>query len=75
VLSESLEISGHQFEILDLRREGENWLARFAVDGRPYPPFFEPHVNVLQMNNDEFLTHMKSQALSVVQAVEQGVMA
>lgn len=69
------ELEGHQFEILKLSREGENWLAQFAIDGIPFPPFYEPHCNVIEMKQDEFIDHMKSQALTVVQAVQQGVMA
>jgi hypothetical protein len=72
---EGIELEGHSFEILKLTKEGENWLAQFAVDGVPYPPFYEPHANVVDMDGDSFLVHMKSQALTVVSAVQQGMMA
>lgn len=72
---ESLELEGHTFELLQMDKQGENWLARFAVDGVPYPPFYEPHVNVIEMPSDQFMIHMKAQALTMVQAVEQGFLA
>lgn len=65
------ELTGHHFEILYLGRRGEMWLAQFAVDGKPYPPFFEPHANVVDMEEPLFLDHMKSQALTMQQWVEQ----
>lgn len=65
------ELEGHSFEILKLDKVSEHWLAQFAVDGKPYPPFFEPHHNVVELNEEEFLDHMKSQALTMQEYVEQ----
>jgi hypothetical protein len=65
------EIVGHQFEIMRLEDMGEMWFAKFAVDGRPYPAFFEPKSNVSQMLEPEFLAYMKCQALTMVSYVEQ----
>lgn len=69
------ELEGHVFEIIRLNKVGENWEVRFAVDGIPYPVFCEPHCNVARLKDDEFMDYMKSQALTMVQAVEQGVVA
>jgi hypothetical protein len=65
------EIVGHRFEILRLESMGEMWYAQFAVDGRPYPAFFEPKSNVDAMKEDEFLAYMKCQSLTMVAHVEQ----
>jgi hypothetical protein len=65
------ELIGHKFEMLRLVKDGECWLAQFAVDGRPYPPFFEPHGNVVDMTEDQFLDHMRSQALTMQEYVDQ----
>jgi hypothetical protein len=65
------EIVGHRFEILRLESMGEMWYAQFAVDGRPYPAFFEPKSNVDTMKEDEFLAYMKCQSLTMVAHVEQ----
>lgn len=69
------EIAGHTFEIVKLEKVGENWLTRFAVDGVLYPTFYEPHANVAKLPGDEFLDYMKAQALTMVSAVEQGLIA
>jgi hypothetical protein len=63
------ELSGHEFELLSLHREGEQWLAQFAVDGRKYPAFYEPHSNVAHLDEPEFLAHLKSQALNMMEYV------
>ena len=60
----------HQFEILKLVREGEHWIAHIAVDGHPYingkkVEFIEPHVNVMDMREQEFLPYMYGQALGL----------
>jgi hypothetical protein len=65
------ELEGHRFEMLHLEPRGEHWLAQFAVDGRPYPPFFEPKQNVEGFDEQTFLDHMKSQALTMQEYVEQ----
>ena len=65
------ELEGHTFERLQLRKVGEMWLGQYAVDGKPYPPFFEPHSNVVDMDEDTFLSHMKSQALTMQEYVDQ----
>ena len=65
------ELEGHSFEILKLEKPSEHWLVQFAVDGKPYPPFFEPHHNVADLKEEEFLSHMKSQALTMKEYVEQ----
>ncbi len=57
--------------MVHLDKEGECWRAQFAVDGKLYPPFFEPHGNVVHMREEEFLDHMKSQALTMQEYVEQ----
>ena len=54
-----------------LESMGEMWYAQFAVDGRPYPAFFEPKSNVHSMKEDEFLAYMKCQSLTMVAYVEQ----
>jgi len=69
------ELAQHTFEILKLDRRGENWLAQFAVDGVPYPPFYEPHSNVVELSNEDFLDHMKASALTMVEAVRSGAVA
>jgi hypothetical protein len=65
------ELQGHKFELLRLEPQHEHWMAQFAVDGKPYPPFFEPKHNVVNMREDEFLDHMRSQALTMQEYVEQ----
>jgi hypothetical protein len=65
------ELEGHKFEMLQLTKVGEMWLGKFAVDGKAYPPFFEPHSNVVEMDEETFLQHMKSQALTMQEYVEQ----
>jgi len=67
------EIAGHRFEIMRLEQMGDFWLAQFAVDGRPYPSFFEPKSNVHHMREEEFLAYMKCQSLTMVAHVEQTV--
>jgi hypothetical protein len=63
------ELDGHNFELLVLRRDGEQWLAQFAVDGRKYPSFFEPHCNVAHLDEPSFHAHLKSQALNMMEYV------
>lgn len=65
------ELAGHRFELLRLESMGEMWYAQFAVDGRPYPAFFEPKSNVHHMPEDEFLAYMKCQSLTMVAYIEQ----
>jgi hypothetical protein len=67
------ELAGHRFEILRLESLGDMWYAQFAVDGRPYPPFFEPKSNVHYMPEDEFLAYMKCQSLTMVCYVQQNM--
>ena len=52
---------------------GEMWFAQFAVDGKPYPAFYEPKSNVYHMPEDEFLAYMKCQSLTMMSYVEQKV--
>jgi hypothetical protein len=66
-----VDIQGHQFEILTLRREGEMWLAQFAIDGRKYPAFYEPYSNTVEMREEEFLPYMKSQSLAMMEYTRQ----
>lgn len=65
------ELAGHRFEILRLEAMGEMWYAQFAVDGRPYPAFFEPKQNVHHLSEEDFLAYMKCQSLTMVTHVEQ----
>jgi hypothetical protein len=63
-------LDSHQFEILKLTREGEHWIAHIAVDGQPYVnghkvEFIEPHVNVMDMPEREFLPYLYGQALGL----------
>ena len=67
----ALETAGHRFERLRLERVGENWLVQFAIDGRKYPPFYEPHSNVQHMKEQEFLRHLEAQSLTAMQLVEE----
>lgn len=67
------EIAGHLFEILELKPMGDMWYAHFAVDGRPYPAFFEPKSNVHHMRTEEFEEYMKSQALTMASYVNDTV--
>lgn len=67
------ELAGHQFELLRLEQMGEMWYAQFAIDGRPYPAFFEPKQNVHHMTEEDFLAYMKCQSLTMVTYVEQNV--
>lgn len=65
-----LELAGHQFEILKLRREGEHWLAHIAVDGHSHVgknpiEFIEPHVNVMDLSRSEFEPYLFGQALGL----------
>lgn len=65
-----LELQGHQFEILKLKREGEHWVAHIAVDGNAYVgknpiEFIEPHVNVMDMPDKEFIPYLYGQALGL----------
>jgi len=60
----SLETAGHRFELITLRKEGENWLAQFAIDGQKYPAFYEPHANVCNLKDREFMQHLQAQALT-----------
>jgi len=68
VLSEinALETAGHRFELLKLEKAGENWFVQFAIDGRKYPPFYEPHVNVRNLSEREFLQHLQAQSLTMI---------
>jgi len=61
----NLELAGHSFEIVKLYKNGQEWSAQFAVDGILYPEFLEPHVNVVDMREDDFLSYMKQQALTM----------
>lgn len=67
------ELAGHSFEILHLKQDGEMWFAQFAVDGKPYPAFFEPKSNVHHMKESEFLDYMRCQSLTMMAYVEQNV--
>lgn len=58
-----LETSGHKFELIRLERVGEYWLVQFAIDGKKYDPFHEPHSNVRNMNHEQFMLHLKAQSL------------
>ena len=60
------ELAGHRFEIRHLEKIGEQWYAKFAIDGRDYPAFFEPEENVHHMREPEFLDYMRSQALTMM---------
>lgn len=62
----ALETAGHRFELLKLERTGENWLVQFAIDGRKYPPFYEPHVNVINLREQEFMRHLQAQSLTMI---------
>ena len=65
------ELEGHTFERITLEKVSDYWLAQYAVDGKLYPPFFEPHHNVAELNEEEFFDHMKAQALTMQEYVEQ----
>ena len=65
------ELAGHHFELMRLEAMGEMWYAQFAVDGRPYPAFFEPKSNVHHMREDEFLAYLKTQAITMMCYVDQ----
>ena len=65
------ELAGHRFELMRLESMGEMWYAQFAVDGRPYPAFFEPKSNVHHMREDEFLAYLKTQAITMMCYVDQ----
>ena len=67
------ELAGHRFEIMRLESVGEMWYAQFAVDGKPYPAFFEPKSNVHEMPEEDFLAYMKCQSLTMVSYVEGGM--
>ena len=67
------ELAGHTFEILRLEQTGEMWFAQFAVDGKPYPAFFEPKANVHHMPEPDFLDYMKCQSLTMMLYVDQKV--
>ena len=61
----NLELSGHSFDIVKLYKDGQEWRAQFAIDDILYPEFLEPHVNVAEMNEPDFLCYMKQQALTM----------
>jgi hypothetical protein len=65
------EVLGHKFEIIRLVSVGDHWFAQFAVDGRKYPPFYEPKANVTGMSEREFLTHLQAQSLTMMQYGEE----
>jgi hypothetical protein len=65
------ELQGHTFERVRLEKVSDYWLAQFAVDNKLYPPFFEPHHNVADLNEDQFLQHMQAQALTMQEYIEQ----
>lgn len=65
------ELGNHYFEMIKLERRGEMWLAQFAIDGVKYPAFYEPHINVVEMDEDTFLKHMKSQSLGMKEYTQQ----
>ena len=67
------EIAGHRFEMIRLERLGEMWYVQWAVDGRLYPAFFEPHNNVSHMPESEFLAYMKCQSLTMMAHVNSQV--
>ncbi len=61
----TLELIGHDFEIVKLSKRGEEWHAQFAIDNTLYPEFMEPAANVAELNADDFINYMKSQALTM----------
>lgn len=65
------ELVGHRFEIIHLDKVGDCWLAQFAVDNKLYPPFYEPHHNVVDLDEEGFLNHMRSQALTMQEYMER----
>lgn len=70
-LINSVECDGHKFEFIKLQRAGDHWLAQVAVDGKKYPPFYEPISNVYEMKEQEFLRHMQAQSLTMMQYGEE----
>jgi len=61
------ETAGRQFEIIRLVKEHDYWRCQMAVDGMPAPEFIEPHAHVADLNGEDFLVYMKSQALGMLQ--------
>ena len=61
------DLSDHIFERMKLQRHGDHWLVQFAVDGVPYPAFIEPHSNVVDYTEEEFLQYLAGQALTFAQ--------
>ena len=68
-----LEIAGHRFELIRLEKSGDNWLVQFAIDGRKYPAFYEPHSNVAKMDRHQFLRHLQAQSLTSMQMVMEAI--
>ena len=61
-----IELESHKFERLHLEKVGEFWFAQFAIDGKKYPPFYEPVSNTAEMKEEDFLDHLKLQSLSMI---------
>lgn len=62
-----LETAGHSFEIITLEPAGEMWRCKMAIDGVIAPEFYEPKAHVVDMNTDDFLRYMQSQALGMLE--------
>jgi hypothetical protein len=52
-------------ELLRITRRGELWEVQAAVNGVPYPPFWEPVARTWDWPEDEFFIHLREQAISM----------
>lgn len=65
-----VELQGHAFELMKLEKRNDLYLTQFAIDGKPYPAFYEPAQNCEGMREEEFMAYLKSQALGMKDYVE-----
>lgn len=54
-------------ELLKIEHKGEMWEVKAAVDGKVYPEFWEPVSRSYDWPEDQFLAHLKEQAISMAE--------
>lgn len=56
--------TGHLVELIRLERINDCWKVEAAVDGVKIPqPFYEPVGNVVDLDEDALMAHLKDQAI------------
>ena len=60
---DQLETQGHTFHRVHLQKKYDFWECQFAVDGVLRQGWIEPHSNVADLSDEQFLTYLHAQAL------------